>query len=233
MRYLGGKGRYAMWIMANIVPISCGRKSYLEPFIGSGAAFEYNAPRFKHVTIADSHPDLIMMWKALCTGWVPPERCTFKEYRELQYSPPSALRGFVGFAASLYGMWFGGYVTDPRRVLLARQAICRIAQKMCNASASIVHADYKQHVGHPDLLIYCDPPYKNTLGYNGVDDFFISSEFWKKADEWVEQGAIVVVSESHAPMGWTLIASQMRKSSIGYRTVMHEGIYAKGFANAK
>ena len=112
MRYVGGKVRISKWIKDQLEPLASRHQKYLEPFMGGGAVLSKMAPLFPKgcVFAGDAHEDLILMWKALQQGWIPPEQVSREEYDELRTSSPSALRGFVGFGSSFSGKWFGGYV---------------------------------------------------------------------------------------------------------------------------
>lgn len=221
MRYVGGKARIASWVADAVLALKGGRTDYLEPFVGSGAVFAKLAPKFERATAADAHIDLIMMWQALAAGSVPPESVSKDEYLALKRAAPSALRGFVGFGASFGGKWFGGYVdtawdahwnryTKPY-LAAARKSVIRDAEAF--KRATIVCADYRVHEVGPNHLVYCDPPYADTLGYGGAGPFD-SVEFWATATRWAERGALVVVSEAKAPQGWKLHATRERKAML-------------------
>lgn len=221
MRYVGGKARIATWVAENVLRLAEGRTHYLEPFVGSGAVFAKLAPKFTKSTAADAHPDLILMWQALARVEVFPDWVSREQYAELKKSAPSALRGFVGFGSSFRGKWFGGYddthwdtywkrQTKPA-LRAAWESVSRDA--VAFRSATIICADYKDHVVSPGHVVYCDPPYAETLGYSGTDAFN-SSLFWDTARRWAKTGALVVVSESHAPVDWRPYASRTRKAML-------------------
>lgn len=225
MRYVGGKTRIAKWVADNVLPLARGRTVYLEPFVGSGANFVKHAPQFESVTAADGHLDLILMWQAVASGWIPPEHVTREEYAALKTAEPSALRGFVGFGASFSGKWFGGYVdtawdahwkrfTKPYSGA-ARASVLKAASAF--QRARILHADYQTHTPDENTLVYCDPPYADTLGYGGSSKFD-SAVFWATARHWAENGTLVIVSEAVAPSGWRVLATRERKAMLRVAT---------------
>lgn len=220
MRYVGGKERIAGWVAAKILHLARDYeiRRYAEPFVGSGAVFRRVAPKFKETLAADGHPDLILMWQALVAGWVPPDTVSKEEYDELREDDPSALRGFAGFGASFGGKWFVGHVdwkygahwnkdTNKRSVLMTANAF---------KNAEIVHTDYLSLSFGAGDLVYCDPPYEGTEQYKGVSFRYSPFEFWWKADQWVKNGAIVIVSEEKAPSDWPIIGIKVRKAALQF-----------------
>lgn len=189
--------------------------------MGSGACFEHIAPHFDIRVAGDGHEDLILMWQALASGWIPPESITREEYQRLKGDSPSALRGFVGFGASFGGKWFGGFADTPfdkhhnRHTLPFIEAARRSVLKTTKSfhGAQILHSDYWSHEVDSNTVIYCDPPYADTVGYKGALPFS-SAEFWAVAEVWVNEGARVVVSEEKAPSHWRIVAFRDRKASL-------------------
>jgi len=220
MRYVGGKVRISKWIKDQLEPLVPKHLKYLEPFMGGGAVLSKMAPLFQKGCIfaGDAHEDLILMWKALQRGWIPPERVSRQEYEELRTAPPSALRGFVGFGSSFSGKWFGGYVdraydihadymmppfsATARRAVLADVENFRDAELHCTS-----YSNWNPHEG---VLVYCDPPYAGSLGYSGTDKFN-HDEFWETMRKWSRQGASVFVSEYRAPSDFVVFAERSRK----------------------
>lgn len=220
MRYVGGKTRIAKWVAEHALLYANGEcNSYLEPFVGSGAVTALLAPHFKKVCLGDAHEDLILMWQAIASGWVPPAEIDKELYYQLKQAQPSALRGLVGYGASFGGKWFGGYTHTPWDAYhqrhtkphygAAKASILKLAPLL--REASILCKDFATHRPSKRTLVYCDPPYAGTLGYQAVGAFD-SSRFWAVAEKWAEQGAKVIVSESSAPKGWRTYAQRERKA---------------------
>lgn len=204
MRYMGGKSRIAKEITEVMLELSNKREVYVEPFLGGGAVAEHMCPHFEHKYLSDMHEDLMLMWQALLEGWEPPEVVTPDEYAELRHAAPSAMRGFVGFGGSFGGKWFGGYAKGDKGdgVPTSRRVVLKQAAKLKGAKVSA--AGYQTLPSVPAApLIYCDPPYADTTSYS--TDSFDSAAFWAKAQEWVEKGADVFVSEYVAPEGWVAV----------------------------
>ena len=134
-----------------------------------------------------------------------PDTITKEEYNAVKTNPdiyPNWYVGLVGFCASYNGKWFGGYAngvktkigtvrnyTDEAIKNLKKQApklkdtmfICGDFRKLC--------------VGN--MVIYADPPYRDTTKY-AVDNFpYNEFYFWCK--DMVKRGNIVLVSEYWMP----------------------------------
>ena len=181
--------------------------------MGAAGIFSKMAPFFQNSVGADVHYDLMLMWKALQSGWIPQEHMTRDEHALLKTSKPSPLRGLVGFGASFRGRWFSGYSGDNRNTYM-RSRISVIEDVSRMRHATLIHADYRDHSPRRGDLIYCDPPYKDTMGFRETP-LFDSEEFWATADYWAQKGAIVVVSELDAPKHWQSISMLERSVGVG------------------
>lgn len=214
MQYLGGKVRIAKPI-ANVLLTETTHDIYVEPFLGAGSVAELVVPHFVRSILADTHPDLVMMWQAALEGWDAPHEVSEEEYRALRHAAPSALRGFVGFPCSFGGKWFGGYARDPHSTrTFADTASRSLALKASRIQGAEVRlSDYRNLVFPDESVVYADPPYASTTRYLGTDGFD-NGEFWRVMESWVDRGCEVFVSEYQAPKGWEPVWSGTVLSSI-------------------
>lgn len=212
MRYLGGKTRQAAWLRKEI----CARRGlhsvYVEPFMGGGSVLQALAPEFENVIACDVVPDLIALWSAVCSGWVPPNHIEREDYDRLREAEPSALRAWAGFAASYNGKWFSGY--GPKAA--GRDYLSEAVRGVVKKASSFKHArlaclSYDRLNIDSRCVVYCDPPYAGTEGY-GAAPSFDHSLFWSTMDKWVAAGATVLVSEFTAPSHWREVSSVERKT---------------------
>ena len=226
MRYLGGKARQAPFIVSHILRLRGNRTRYIEPFVGGGSVLALAAPHFQTVEASDLNPDLMLLWKAVQRGWVPPDRLTKAHWMDLKVqSEPSALRAWAGFAHSYRGLWFEGYSgDDPRsrvtaRVLTDKVKAAHHARFFCRS--------YVEAEPSADSVVYCDPPYEGTKGYRGTAGAFDSGAFWNQARVWAARGALVLVSEYAAPFGWFSVGDVIRESRPGPASREHrvEGLF--------
>jgi DNA adenine methylase len=212
MQYHGGKARQAKRIGAYLKTLGNGR--YYEPFVGGGSVLAQVAEHFNEVYASDIHPDLILMYQALQQGWVPPTEVSEAEYQRLRYAEPSALRGFVGFACSFGGKWFGGYARGgtPNYAHTGVDSLMRKATHI--RTATFRCRDYRQLSPAARDVIYCDPPYAKGAQLTQSRGFD-SGLFWGTMAQWSKAGAIVVVSESQAPDGWQTVMDTSSVLSLG------------------
>lgn len=212
MHYLGGKSRLgeaiAQFVRAN-------RRSFqqiIEPFCGAGWVTQHLFPG--PVTAADISAPLIEMHKAVQDGWEPPEYVSEEEYAELHQrsidGEINEMIGFVGYGCSWGGKWWGGYARgdgrnhcdESRRSLLKKHGLMK--------HVDFKHLNYKSH--DPEgCLIYCDPPYAGTTGYESQWD---AITFWETVRKWSENNT-VIVSEYIAPADFRIAWSMKHFSFKG------------------
>lgn len=164
MRYFGGKSK----ISGNISEFINSVPNYLyyaEPFCGAcNIAIHVDC---KNKLLNDKHRYLIAMFQKLQEGWIPPSTVTEEDYytsKKNQDKEPW-LAGFVGFACSFAGKWWGGYARDKTDGNYALRGHNSILKKMKNLqTAQFTCRDFIE-LDYSNSLIYADPPYKNTTQY--------------------------------------------------------------------
>lgn len=137
----------------------------------------------------------------------PPTVVSEELYQILKNSPPSPLRGFVGIACSYSGKFFGGYARSGDRNYALNGYNTAMKTKPLICDAKIIHADYKELKIPEKSLIYCDPPYRNTTGYNHK---FCCEDFWNWCRERSGDGHTVIISEYSSPDDFKEIWSKER-----------------------
>lgn len=180
---------------------------WIEPFVG-GANFIDKVPngvfgRFGY----DNNFYLIAMFNAIQNGWQPPVNISEDEYKDIKNNKekyPNELVGFVGIACSFAGKWFGGYARGGTRNYCDESRRNLLRQKSKIQDVCFAYGDYSLfNIETPQrTVIYCDPPYKNTTRYHSD---FNHDAFWKWADDRVDDGCLVFVSEYQAPDNWKCI----------------------------
>jgi DNA adenine methylase len=151
----------------------------------------------------DLHPYLISLLQAAQQGWTPPTlKLTVEEYAHIknnkdQYDP--AWVGLVGFACSFGAKWFDGFARSPRGQDFLGGGWAALQRKMHNMSdVTFTQISYNKLPDCENAVIYCDPPYSGTTGYNL--DKFVHADFW----DWCAARAMqntVLVSEFNIPSG--------------------------------
>lgn len=183
---------------------------YIEPFCGMCGVYRHVVqllPKTLNYIASDNHKSLILMWKALQNGWIPPKDCSIKRYNELkQICEPSPERGYIGFTFGYGGQFFCG---PHRRVYGIKHCdnsnnIHNIAQTMNHVK--FINKDYSYYTlsgGVKNNIIYCDPPYSDKKISKYYNDnltlqSFDSDKFW----EWCRQMSkynLVLITEYSAP----------------------------------
>lgn len=223
MKYMGSKSRIAKDIYNVIESDLLNSNTYVEPFCGGMNMISYISSRFHGNIIAnDFNEYLIEMWKALLSGWIPPQYVSKDEYYEIKSTIGScdenkSLIGWVGFNCSYSGKWFDGYsgVVNTKTGKIRNyqdEAIKNINSQleMIGDNIKVVNQSYDEMYIPDGSVVYCDPPYANTRRYKNK---FNSNKFW----DWVRllsERCIVYVSEYNAPDDFECVWSKQLKSSL-------------------
>lgn len=202
MKFVGGKTR----IVKDILPIIlCDRSDrwYVEPFAGGfNVVCNVDGKRIA----SDANYYLIALFKAIQKGWNPPQSLSRQEYYDVyenmgKYDPYFV--GFVGFACSYKGKWFGGYGGATRngsRNYCDESMRALLKQSVQLQGVVIENEDYQDLYVPANSIIYCDPPYYNTVDAYG-DVEFDSDDFWDWCVIMASKGHRVFVSEYTIPYG--------------------------------
>ena len=180
---------------------------------------------------ADINGCMIALHKALAAGWHPPETMTEEQYNDIrdhQDRHPPELVAFVATGCTFGSSWFSSFVTENTRagagyVSGTRARIegmdgsrCAQSARSCLRDApglvgvKFIHSSYDSLEIPPQSLVYCDPPYIGTTGYEGSaqnikvgesaeKNVWRAYKFWRWADRLVDEGHTVFVSEYEGP----------------------------------
>ena len=140
------------------------------------------------------------MFQALQNGWIPPEIVTEEDYKQARINMDKEphVAGFVGFACSFAGKFFGGYARGTKgggERNYALRGKNSILEKMQNLTNSHFTCEDFQNLNYENTLVYCDPPYRNTTPYYKkiLGEFPYDNFLW-----WVKNQSVnnvVLVSE--------------------------------------
>lgn len=208
MRYQGGKVRIADEVAATLIG---GGTTLVSLFCGACAVEAKAAPYFDKVICNDKQPYLIAMLKAAQNGYEFPDAVTEKQYHYVKehMDEDMALAGFVGFGCSFGGKFFAGYAKDAKGdnyALRGKAALEHDIKALCHAE--FICADYRDVEIPPYSVVYCDPPYANTSGYDGIKEKFGSVAFWEYMRKLAKDGHQVYISEEHAPDDFVCIGQK-------------------------
>lgn len=211
MKYMGSKARMAKDLKFIIESImrEQGIDTYIEPFVGGCNVIEViNA---EHKIANDTNKYLIALWKAMISGWNPPEEIElslYKDIRENKDKYPEELVGAAGVFASFNGSWFSGHYKGGEKTKIGtvrnyyREGVENVRKQIGKLKdVEFKSGDYTQFSEVRGALIYCDPPYECTQGY---ENEFDSKAFWIWVRKMSEHN-IVLVSEYYAPDDFKII----------------------------
>jgi len=152
---------------------------------------------------SDIHGPLIGMYKALQGGWTPPATVSEEEYQAARRGAfDDPLSAFIGYGASFGAKWFGGFARNPNRPRDSAQEARNSLLAAFGAMPPVTffQADFlSTDPPAPGMLIYCDPPYIGTEGYDAIGGRFDHEVFWQRCRDLSKAGHSVVISEYQAP----------------------------------
>lgn len=244
MKYLGAKhliGNEISSFLYNIVSPDI-VDGYFEPFCGSLGVFKqmikYN---YKKYIASDLQPDIILMWKKLQDNRLKlPETFNEELWKQLKKSEsPNALKAVAGFGMSFGGKYFSGYIQkyakDSNRDFYKefKNSLNKIQKIIQKPNIKFYNKSYDSWNPN-NMLIYCDPPYKNTTGYDTGD--FDHVNFWETMRKWSKNN-YVFISEETAPKDfiviWTKNKCRTINSETRYYKIEKIYVYKHGLAYNK
>ncbi|EOS9394193.1 DNA adenine methylase [Yersinia enterocolitica] len=246
MKFMGSKSKIAKHIIP-IITKNIGDRTYVEPFAGGmNVVDKINVSG--RVIAADIHPQLISMWNALQSGWIPPASVSRDDYYRCKDGHESRyMVGWVGFNASYCGRYFEGYAGQVETETgLVRDYYDEARRNVLTQIESLkkvefINSSYLDLDIPNNSVIYCDPPYKATKKYRYNIDH---EQFW----QWAREKSVnndVYISEYEAPPDFVCVwqkevSSSLRangvisgaKSNIE-RLFVHESKLVEGNADAE
>jgi DNA adenine methylase len=223
---MGSKNRHSKELLNIMLADRKYDQWWVEPFVGGFNII--NKVEGKRLA-NDINPYLIALFRAIQTGWIPPDNISENEYKDIKENKekyPLELVGFVGFGCSFGGKWWGGYARgndvngQPRNYCLeSKKNILKQVPKI--NGVIITYQEYYDLKIPDNSIIYCDPPYWGTTGYkNKFDHVF----FW----DWVRNlstiGHSVFVSEYSAPDDFKCIWEKKVNNTLVKETGSKQGI---------
>ena len=162
----------------------------------------------------DISTDLILFLKELYSNcFTFPTEVTEEKYKELKYSEPSSMRGFVGFFLSFGGKFFGGFAQkyqrgDRQRDFL-KEAIDSSKRLQLKGDIIFENKSYDEFTPY-GMCIVCDPPYKNTTGYGEFDN----DKFWNIMRDWSKNND-VFICEYESPIDFKCVFEIPKRVTLG------------------
>lgn len=201
---MGSKARFAKELLSIILKDRKEGQWYVEPFVGGGGMIDkVGGNRIG----ADIHPHLIETLKLIRNNPDSiPDLITEDDYKLAKEKMlVNGLTGFIGFAMSFGGKWFGGYRRDVAgtkscienmKTQTRRNKQNAIKQSNGLYGVKLVCETFQNLEIPSNSIIYADPPYEGTTKYKND---FNHIEFWDWCMEKIKEGHQVFVSEYNAP----------------------------------
>lgn len=223
MKYMGSKNRHAKELLPIILKNRKPNQWYVEPFVGGANMIDkVDGKRIG----SDIHDYLIFMWQAVSKGWMPPVNITEEMYNDIRLNKdryPEELVGYVGFACSYSGKWFGGWCRDGEGKRDYTLEAFKNAQKQFPLLKNVLffNKSYDEYDFKEPVILYCDKPYEGTTKYR---DDFDHSKFWQWCRDMFKKGHQVFISEYNAPDDFKCVWSKEVNNSLTKNTGSKKGI---------
>jgi DNA adenine methylase len=204
MKYMGSKARHAKELLPIILKDHTPDMWWVEPFVGGGNMIDKVDPQVAPNRLGcDVHEYLIAMWQAVSVGWQAPDDITEEEYNNIRTNKdnhPKELVGYVGFALSYSGKWWGGWRRDNigkrNYVDESYRGTLKQFPKMVGVNFQCTSV-FDLDISHiKKATIYCDPPYAGTTKYK---DGFDHEKFYDWCVDRHKEGHDVFISEYWMP----------------------------------
>ena len=165
------------------------------------------APLFNNVIINDKQHYLIDLYKAVQSGWNPPNSLSEEEYKYIKAHPNEnpALTGFAAFGCSFGGKYFAGYGRHGTKDNHAKEkSMCEESKRALLRDieilkdAKFISMDYHEVELPDNCVIYCDPPYSGKMAAYGLEEDFNNDEFWEWCRNHSNSSCHIYISELSA-----------------------------------
>jgi DNA adenine methylase len=219
MHYHGGKAvlsKYlAPFINDRLNRLQSGYKCYIESFLG-GCNF-VDKIQFDFAVLNDINLSLINMYRALQKDWIPPTDLSEDQYYFLrdQKDPERPETAFASFGCSFGGKEWGGYARGVDNkgkarnyAMHAHKKLMRLKDVIQNKKIKFICEDYLSVIDSANYsVIYCDPPYENTLKYKTGS--FDNNKFLNDLEK-NKRDNYILLSEFSNPRNYNVIYKRER-----------------------
>lgn len=195
MKYVGSKRRLWKYISPIILKNHTADTLYVEPFCGGCNSIDKVIGKR---LASDNNHYLISLLKYMQEGGIFPEHISESTYKHVKNNKdlyPEWFVAFCGICCSFGARWFAGYARSSGKNF-AQEGKRSLTKQAPNLKGiEFIACSYDELKIPNNSIVYCDPPYANTIKYK---DDFDSERFW----QWVRELSVrceVYVSEYSAP----------------------------------
>ena len=180
---------------------------YLEPFCGMCGVLMHMNNGERKIIANDLNKDIILMWKAVQKGWLPENKqLSREEYEDMKLEKKSSKeRGFYGVASGFNNEFLGSYRPPNNKQNYIKLGINNLENANID-KVKFYNGSYEDF-NPKNMLIYCDPPYKNNTYKANVFFNFDHEKFWETMRKWSKNN-LVIISEYNAPKDFKPIWSK-------------------------
>lgn len=225
MRYLGSKARIIKQITPIITEHLNGENEFVDAFMGGANVISHIDYNNKVGIEYSVYPWAI--WNEISMfgiDWIPQafdEEDYYdvkKSYKDKDGRYKQSMIGYVGNCLSYGSKWWGGFAKfNPKKnedhVKEAYNGIKKQYENFKHIETTrFINASYDEYDYKPNSVIYCDPPYQSTIGYESSFDHY---RFWNWVREMSKKGHHVYVSEYSAPSDFKCVWRKAVKEQVG------------------
>ena len=205
MKFMGSKRRIAKHIIPIMLKEFSNVRIFYDVFTGGGNLISEVPSNLIRIGIDIDKYAIAALRAIRDFPWKLPknkEEFTEEDYYKIRDNKdlfPDYLVGYVGYALSWGGKWFGGWrrnkkVSDYDPVKEAYNSALRQHRKIKNAI--FICSDYREIKYLKDSILYFDPPYMNTTRYKTSFDYKF---FYEWLLEMGQEGYNIFLSEYSVP----------------------------------
>lgn len=220
MKYVGGKSRlvktYIPILMKSFYENNC--EQFVDCTIGGGAVISAVPDSVKRIGMDLDH-GLIALFKAVQEGWLPPKFVSKEDYYNLKSNPHDniVLSTYVSYAISFGAKKWGGYAKDNGNSKYSREGYnSMVKQQKKLIGIDLYSVDFMDYCPDKKSLIFVDPPYKGTTGYNVKP--FDYDRYYKWLEKMKNLGHVVFCCEYSMPDNFTIVCEKEIKQTLNKDT---------------
>lgn len=204
---MGSKARIAKHILPIILKDRKEGQCYVEPFVGGANLIDkvdgwrigadFNEFIIRALIMVRDSPELIPRDNTEYT------RAMYEAAKKSNLENP--VDCFAMFNYSFGATFKGSWAKNSRGSDYVKECVKNcLRQSSSLQGAELLCSSYDKLNISPQSIIYCDPPYKGTFKYKGVDDFN-HEDFWQWCRDKCRDGHQVFVSEYNAPADFVCV----------------------------
>lgn len=231
MRYRGGKAKIAKRII-DALDKKYEYTRWVEPFAGMASLSRYT--KAQDIYLNDLDINIYTFLKELyAQGWQDlPDFVSEAEFKAAVNLEPSLLKTFIKFGCSFGGSGVSYAKSKPRNgkpynyARESKNSCVRLYEAWGDKNVTFSNKSYTALEYRKTDLIYCDPPYKNTRGFNVGE--FDSGEFFNWMRLMHKEGYRVICSEysENLPDDASVIWEKSITQNLGHRKTKTEIVFS-------